>query len=304
LYEELVKYTKVNLWSEYTPAPKLLNKYPIKIIRPKRFQFPLTGTFIIVGTYFYIGRWIKFASPRRIILIYNLFEQDNLLKQIDRLSKGGKRKIEIVYASEGLKNLTGLDGIVHESLINIKKFIPQNKVLKHWNNNEFTVGRMSRDVIEKHNIQDLKLYERLLAKGIRVRIMGGTCLNGYLKEKGIELLECNQENPVDFMHTLDCYYYRTSENIIETFGRTVAEAMACRLPVVCDARGQYSEFIHNRQNGFLINNNNNNNEAFEIIMNLVKNRELRERIGREARITMERIYSGENVKKMIEYYLE
>ncbi len=52
----------------------------------------------------------------------------------------------------------------------------------------FTVGRVSRDFLDKHH-PDLALYRMLASRGIRVRIMGGTCLApGLGGEPGIELL--------------------------------------------------------------------------------------------------------------------
>jgi glycosyltransferase involved in cell wall biosynthesis len=116
----------------------------------------------------------------------------------------------------------------------------------------FTVGRLSRDTPTKHHAEDPALWRALAAEGVRVRIMGGTCLAAELAGvPNIELLRTGAEDPETFLHSLDCFVYRTADTWLEGFGRVVIEAMATGLPVVCGNRGGYVDFLAHRRDSIL-----------------------------------------------------
>ena len=62
----------------------------------------------------------------------------------------------------------------------------------------FTVGRVSRDALDKHHPEDPALYRMLASRGLRVRIMGGTCLaSALVGVEGVELLPARPRRPMD-----------------------------------------------------------------------------------------------------------
>jgi len=132
-------------------------------------------------------------------------------------------------------------------------------------------------------------------------MMGAICLGKALKgAESIELLPAGVQEPHIFLKSLDCFYYRTSVWWTEPYGRVVAEAMACGLPVVCEDRGGYVELIDHGRNGFLFNTDQ---EAFDILLHLKEDQALGQSIGRAARATIEEIYSPARRAEIINFYL-
>lgn len=298
LYDELIKYCKVKLWAHIEPDKQLSDNYPIKKIQAIKGIFPKFGVFVFVGSYL-PENWIYYTMPERSILICNTYHPKRIIKAFKIISVNGKRKIEISYASKLLLDLIGIPGIVEPSLINILRFRPDAN--KSYSRDNFTVGRLSRDVMQKHHSDDPNFYKKLIENGCNVKIMGGTCLNECIREHSrIELKPILYEAPEVFLRSLDCFYYRTSDSFVETFARVVFEALATGLPVVCHKNGGYSDYIENGVNGFLFENEN---EAFDIIMRLKNNPELRKSIGMAGRQLAERLYGTDGKQKIIDFYL-
>ncbi len=297
MFKQLGRRRQVDLWSRFTPAPEFSRHYPIRLIRPWLGRFPIGGTFIFVGAYFRIGHWYKAALPARTILIYNTFQPDRLHKAVQRLRAWHRAPVEIVYTSRLLHKLSDEPGTVIESPIDLAQFRPARRRER----GPFRVGRLSRDIVSKHHDEDPCVYAALATQGIEVRIMGGTCLRA--ESEGLAqalLLPAGAQSASDFLHSLDCFYYRTSEGWLEAYGRVVFEAMACGLPVVCGRRGGYADYIVHGVNGFLFDTTA---EAIALIGNLRDDAALRERVGRAARATVERIYDGAAWRRKLAYFL-
>ncbi len=300
LYELLAPYASVTLWSEYAIDQALATRYPIRQISLARLQFPQTGVFVIVGVYFRIGRWYYLSRPHRVILVNNMPRSHSFDQRMRKLTWRGWRpsRVEVVFASEQLKEQFAQPGRVEYSLIDLHRFTPARAAGR---SQPFTVGRISRDAPEKHNAQDPAVYRRLAQHGCRVRLLGGAILQQELgAAPGIDLLPFGAEDPVAFLQGLDAFYYRTAQTWLEPFGRVVAEAMACGLPVVCHQEGGYAEIITHGKDGYLFQGEE---EALAILLRLRDDAALRREIGANARRKVEKIYSPQQLAALRRYYL-
>jgi len=303
LFDELRDLSKVTLWSEYEPAPEIVHRYPVKRIEQKRLRFPKTGTLVFVGVYFPVGAWIRYARPRRTILIFNTSNPVKLSERQRQLAVNGHRNVEIVYASEMVRRLAHHPGSVEVSPIDIGRFVPSASKPSGSTSDGFTIGRLSRAAREKHHPADPNLYRRLVKHGFHIKIMGAT---PTLKRKlghsrSVTLLPADAREPHLFLQSLDCFFYRTSREWPEPWGRVVTEAMACGLPVVCHNRGGYVDVIDHGRNGFLFDTQQ---EALELLLRLKADQALRESIGKAARDTSEKLFSPASRRELVQFYLQ
>ena len=297
MYDALRAERPVRLWSRFQPARVFAERYPVELIRPWLGHWPIGGTFIFVGAYFRIGHWFKAAFPQRTILIYNTHQPDRLAKVLRRLESWHRTPVEVVYTSPLLRRLSDRPGPVIESPIDLRRFAPRDGGAQA--NGPFTVGRLSRDIATKHHRDDPEVYRALARAGVRLRIMGATCVRDRL-DRAVEVLPAGARGNADFLQGLDCFVYRTSDHWLEAFGRVVFEAMACGLPVVCSRRGGYADYIAHGVNGFLFDTNE---QAINLILRLRDDAALRERIGRAARQSVEELYRSRAWRRKLDFFL-
>jgi glycosyltransferase involved in cell wall biosynthesis len=300
LFYLLRPFAEVILWTNSTPDRRLPQDLNIKKINVKEGEYPLSGIMIFVGVYHFIGHWVFNVKSDRTILIYNTGNLAGLARTLLLLS-ALKTKIEIVYASNWLMKLVGYPGNVEHSYIDIhSRFIP-NKLSEHYLSNSFVVGRMSRDDEIKHHFPDTELYKKLVQSGCQIKIMGGMTLNKMIGNQSNIILYPACELPAEsFLQGLDCFYYRTNDKFFEASGRVVVEAMACALPVVVFSRGGYVEYIEHGKDGFVFHTQE---EAYNLMMMLKQNINLRRAIGEAARKKIEKLYDNKYVNSMRDFYL-
>jgi glycosyltransferase involved in cell wall biosynthesis len=300
LYRSLKEQAKVRIWTDVKPDAKLAATIPIERIDVTAGRYPRGGTIVFIGVYHQPGDWVDLVKPRRAIVVYNIFQPQDLVIFMRRLFAAGMQNIELVYASQLLKEQTRLKGIVEYSPIDLAKF-PMKPPDAGPSKRPFVVGRLSRDEPSKHHPDDLALYQKLVERGCHVRIMGGMCLAAQgAVPAGVELISAGGEPPADFLQTLDCFLYRTSPAWLEAFGRVIFEAMASGLPVVAHQHGGYVREIRQGENGFLFGTNE---EAVELVDRLSGDARLYQRIVTSGRATVEAMYSPEAREKVVEYYL-
>jgi glycosyltransferase involved in cell wall biosynthesis len=297
-YEDLRPYADVRLWAQDEPDPRIVERYEIG--RIDRHNYPRGGTLVVCGVWWPGGKWIQESEPERVVLHLNTLNPIGLLEWLSILRAWRARPIEIAYPSHGLKRIFGLPGRVERSAIDLDTFAPCAAVRPAGDDGRFTIGRLSRGNASKHHPGDAYLYKVFAAEGDRVRIMDGRPLAsdiGHIDR--IDLLPIDGEPAADFLHSLDCLFYRTGE-AHEAWGRVVAEAMACALPVVCHRIGGYAEAIVDGENGFLFDSTD---QALDILRRLKGDPALRQRVGAAARASMEDMFSAREQEETRRYYV-
>ena len=292
----LHEHAEVHLWSPATPHPSY-GPHFIETIVEAEERHPSDGTLVLVGGYYELGDWLKRASFQRIILKYNSYTHLRFFAWLGELEAAGLPRPDLVFPSSLLRGAIAMDGLIEPSPIDIAHFRPE----AHPDSGRFVVGRLSRDTLGKHHEDDPSLYRMLAQQGCRIRIMGGACLEEYLRTdaQGIELLPAGTIEAAEFLRGLDCFFYRTG-TFLESFGRVVLEAMASGLPVVCHRRGGYTEWIRHGENGYLFDTQE---EAFDLLAMLQNRPEERLRTGGAARETAESLFGAEARERRRKWYL-
>ncbi len=163
------------------------------------------------------------------------------------------------------------------------------------------VGRLS---VEKGHKFFLEAAKQIVEEipSVQFLIVGEGPLRSKLEEY-TRLLNLNKnvfftgyrEDIEKIYHLMDVL---VSSSLREGLPLTLLEAMAIGRPVVATSVGEVSNLIQHKRNGFLVFPENPDSIA-RYVIELLKNRELRIKIGKEARKTIQEKYSS---KKMVEAY--
>ncbi len=327
LYRELGKEADVELWSEQVPGAAFAD-LPIRQLDADRGWFPRDGTLLFVGVYYApVGPWIRYAAASRVIIVYNTFAIAKLAGLVNQVRAAGLPAPEIVYTSTlvrttvekperfaaappdlleacaALRNSIAPRSVVHPSPIAIDRFlaIPRRE---RQPGAPLVVGRHSRDTLEKFHSDDPSLFRRLAEQGLRVRLMGATCLADEIgSTPGIEILPVGAESPTEFLASLDVFLYRVSyERWLEALGRVILEAMAAGLPCVCEQRGGHVELIEQGTNGLLFHPARSA-DAIAIIEYLRDHPAIGPAVGAAARQTIRDLYSPARRRETLSFYL-
>ena len=302
LYERLRRHTEVRLWSNGEADPHYAGRFPIASFQAAEGSFPEGETVIIVGAYFEAETLFEHLRPRRLIYVYNTPSPNLFRERLGMARRHAGVEPEIVYASEESAQHIGLPGRIEASPIDLERFHPGRRREIARPRGGFVLGRMSRDVLEKHHPGDLTVYREALRRGWKLHLMGATCLQAALgsrSEAEVALLPCGAEPPERFLATLDCFYYRVSESWTEAFGRVVLEAMATGLPVICDHRVGAARVIDDGVDGFVTTGGG---EVLALLQRLSDDPGLRAEIGDAARQKVEEIYSTAYEEELVTYY--
>lgn len=288
---------RVQLWSDVPPHPVFAAR-GVRQIQAGEGGSPQEGCLLVGGVHVQLGAWLEQARLRRVLLRYNLPNHLKLFEAITRIRAATRQEPELVFVSKMLQLSVGLRGRVEPSLIRLDEFldIPLPRPARQ----AVVVGRLSRDVVGKHDPQDVALYRLLAARGIRVRIMGGTCLRPWLGQvEGVELLPSGAEPVVPFLRGLDAFVYRTG-SFVEPYGRVVLEAMASGLPVVASASGGYAEQIVSGHEGYVVQTQE---EALQCLLRLAASPALRQQVGEAARRKAIAVHGPVAITQLLRGYL-
>jgi glycosyltransferase involved in cell wall biosynthesis len=298
LYRLLSADSEVCLWATSSKASgELMRQFPIRRISLPMRSVPDGGTYVFLGAHWRNKIWpYLIPRPRRLIYVFNTFHPKVVALTARMPRMLGWPDAELVLISEFQRRMLRVAGVVHPSPIDIERF--SQRLVRPAG--PFTVGRLSRDAPDKHHADDVPLYEALLAGGVALRVQGGMPLTNKLAPHPLlELLPQGRFVAEEFLQTLDVFYYRTGSHV-ETFGRVVFEAMACGLPVVCHSHGGYADHIRHGENGFLFETTQ---QAAGILADLKADPGLRATVGREARRTVEQLFSSQAFRRRLDFYL-
>lgn len=287
---------EVRYWADGRVHP-LFQANGVVPVNPGAALHPQGGMLLLAGVHIRLGEWLRQAQLSRVALRYNLPNHGALFAMIESLRDSCDLEPEIFFVSPALQAAVNLPGIIEPSLIDIGPFL---KILPRADRGQITVGRLSRDVIEKHHPRDLSLYKMLAAQGIRVRVMGGTCLRTTLGQTpGIELIEAGAESQTEFLQSLDIFFYRTG-SMYEAYGRIIFEAMASGLPVVASVHGGYAAWTGENSGVTLVATQE---AALNAVLELCASKSLRETLGGRARTAALALHGTEAKKAVLAYYL-
>ena len=275
----------VTLWSTSPPPAEvhaLASDWGVAIqtIRPFSGRFPKGGVLLIWGTHFDPGMWLAASQCTRVVIVNELFNYGHLYRLMLQVRQARLPAPSIIHVSTLLRAASAVDGPVLYPTARLTGMFALER--KH-DRDPVVVGRVSRDVPEKHHVDDPLLYRTLIVEGLAVRLQGATVLAEALKERPeIVLLPENAEAVDSFLGSIDIFFYRTAGEglFVEPSGLVVAEAMAAGLPVVAVRPGGFTDLFVDGDNGFLVDTQE---QAYQAIMRLARDPALRRSIGAAAR---------------------
>lgn len=278
----------VQLWADQPTTTA--QRFGASPVSPYSGRFPRSGNLLLLGTHLRLGAWIDHVRPRRLLVMCVLSNPAQVYAALSFLERPTLPPVELLFVSKRLQQTLRLPGTICPEPIDLQRFSPADA----HGRRHFTVGRHSRDVPEKHHQQDPSLYRQLDWNGIAVRVMGGTCLSSDCPPTaGIELLRAGSMSSEEFLHSLDCFFYRTG-NWAEPSGRVVMEALACGLPAVVHENGGYTDWITAGQNGYVFSTQE---EALELLRHLARKPDLRREMSHAARACAEKLAGGKTLNK-------
>lgn len=295
----------VQVWSVVPPPPAALalgreSGIAIETIRPFGGAMPHGGTLLIWGTHYSLGGWLAATGCERVVIVNELFDCANLYRRLLEVRAAGLPEPTVLHVSQLLRQASGIDGPVLYPTSDPTPFL---SIAHDAQRTGVVIGRLSRDIADKHHRDDPRLYRALVATGARVRLMGATVLAGALADRpDIELLPEGALPPHVFLSGLDVFWYRTAADgaYVEPSGVVVAEAMAAGLPVVAARPGGFEDLIEHGVTGYLVDDQDG---AYEALSALTRDATLRRRLGAAGREEAARRFGpayGEALRAVIE----
>lgn len=285
LHRCLSAHMPVTLWSTHPAHAAHARERGIRLISPE--AAPSRGVLVLIGTYFDCADWLETSHFDRIVVCHNLVGQNpSLLKCLRQIEANPAHpRVQLTFPSHMFRNLLGLPGEVEYSPVDPDHF--RRAQPRANSTSGLKIGRHGRAYVWKFHPNDPAFFRKLLARGHRVAILGGTAIARTFSRDTVarpELIEAGALDARDFLADLDVFVYRKHPLWLETGGSAILEAMAMELPVLVFPEGcGCAELITHGENGFLVSSEA---EALEIIERLRADPDLRRRVGAAARQTI------------------
>ena len=169
-----------------------------------------------------------------------------------------------------------------------------------------TVGRIELQKGHKYLIDAAFIVKKKIPK-VKFLIVGGGSLKAklkrYAKEKGLEkevIFTGKRKDIPEILSVMDVFLL---PSLREGFSIALLEAMASGKGVVVTNVGSNSEIVSDGENGFIIPTNNSDILAVRII-EILKNQELRNKIGENSQKKVEDFSIDRMLKETVELYKE
>ena len=161
---------------------------------------------------------------------------------------------------------------------------PKAFPFKERNNQQFTIGRLSRPDFEKYSADFPVFYESLGLDNPRYRTMAWdkNVANRYKWHSFGEewdLLKKEEETSLDFLYSLDLFVYRLGHTFRESWGRSTVEAMLTGCIPVVPVGHNFNEFIVQGVTGFMCKTFS---EFKNVCQELQNNVQMRKKIAKQA----------------------
>jgi glycosyltransferase involved in cell wall biosynthesis len=220
------------------------------------------------------------------------------------------RKVDLVLCpSEGVAELLAWNRIDAEHRIvhlgvNTAEFSPvkdkkKAKEALGLDPERFIIGYHGRIAPEK----DLKTLSRAFVRIRDATLLivgdGVPAIKRSLQRRDVKLVGA-QDNVVPYLQAMDVY---VMPSLTETTCLSVLEAMSCGLPVVSTPVGYVRDYITPKENGILIQKQDSYGLARELL-ELQKNKLLREKLGANARRSVENRFTWDKTRKRIKEIFE
>lgn len=218
--------------------------------------------------------------------------------------------VKTILTKEKISKNTSV--VVVGNPVNLNVYQPKKTKIKE-KTEEFQILYFGRIHMEKGVHLLVKALSSLYSKGLKIKLK---LIGPYKEQEGgsgvdyfddlyksfnyIEYVEpiSNPKILREHIHESDIFCYPSLAENGETFGVSVIEAMACGKPVVVSDLLCFTDFVVNHKNGMIFNHKsvNNINEFAEKIQFLIENKELREKLSKNAAETS-KFYSNEYISK-------
>ena len=239
----------------------------------------------------------------------------NNLKYVSMIGETGTKAIitpsqfekELIHKEIGGFDRNGIPIYVIPNPIDLEVFCfrePRNKPTKKvigW------VGRLEKEKNWKHFLEIASSVSKKRDDLLFLIIGGYSAEEGVKKDflamvKRLDLIDCLKWVPyLEYDRMPGVYSLMgasggclVTTSVLEPFGMTAIEAMACQCPVVASRVGGFKEIIEEDQNGFLYEANHTP-EATGKIETLLESISERDRLIGNGRSTVEAIYSADRV---------